>query len=84
MSEVALSWIESERLRIRRFQDSALTLFIAYRNDPEVACYQAQDFVGENPDDRRSDGRDAQVPARASGPCGQSPYADRGGNDGPT
>jgi hypothetical protein len=84
MSEGALTQFESGRLRIRRFKDFALTLFVAYRNDPEVACYQARDFVGENPDGRRPDARDAQVPARASGSRGQSPYADRGGHHGPT
>jgi RimJ/RimL family protein N-acetyltransferase len=49
--------LESERLRIRRFQDSDLDPFWNYRNDPEVARYQgwgvpytrekAKDFIVE-------------------------------------
>jgi RimJ/RimL family protein N-acetyltransferase len=35
--------LEAERLRIRRFQDSDLEAFLAYRNDPEVAKYQGWD-----------------------------------------
>jgi RimJ/RimL family protein N-acetyltransferase len=43
MSEVAFTLIESERLWIRRFKDSHLSPFMAYRNDPEVARYQSWD-----------------------------------------
>lgn len=35
--------LETERLRIRRFQDSDLESFLAYRNDQEVARYQGWD-----------------------------------------
>jgi hypothetical protein len=70
MSEGAFTQIESGRLLLRRFKDSALTLFVAYRNHPEVACHQARVFVGENPDGRRPAARDAQVLARVSGSRG--------------
>jgi RimJ/RimL family protein N-acetyltransferase len=33
--------IETERLILRRFRDSDLASFMAYRNDPEVARYQS-------------------------------------------
>jgi RimJ/RimL family protein N-acetyltransferase len=36
-------WLETDRLRIRRFQDSDMESFLAYRNDPEVARYQGWD-----------------------------------------
>jgi hypothetical protein len=36
MSEAAFTRIESERLWIRRFKDSDLAPFMAYRNDPEA------------------------------------------------
>lgn len=39
--------IESERLILRRFKDSDLAPFGAYRNDPEVARYQAWDSCDE-------------------------------------
>lgn len=32
--------LSSERLTVRRFQDSDLTAFLAYRNDPAVSRYQ--------------------------------------------
>jgi len=35
--------LETERLRIRQFQDSDLEFFIDYRNDPDVARYQGWD-----------------------------------------
>ena len=35
--------LETERLAIRRFADSDLEPFLAYRNDPEVARYQSWD-----------------------------------------
>ena len=47
MSEAAFTRIESERLRIRRFKDSDLAPFMAYRNDPEVARYQSWDSSDE-------------------------------------
>jgi RimJ/RimL family protein N-acetyltransferase len=47
MSEVAFTRIESERLRIRRFKDSDLVPFMAYRKDPEVARYQSWDYLDE-------------------------------------
>ena len=47
MSEAAFTRIESERLRIRRFKDSDLATFMAYRNDPEVARYQSWDSSDE-------------------------------------
>jgi RimJ/RimL family protein N-acetyltransferase len=47
MSVVAFTQIESERLWIRRFKDSDLAPFMAYRNDPEVARYQSWDSCDE-------------------------------------
>ena len=47
MSEAAFSRIESERLKIRRFKDSDLAPFVAYRNDAEVARYQSWDSCDE-------------------------------------
>jgi len=47
MSEAAFTQIESERLRIRRFEDSDLAPFMSYRNDPEVARYQSWDSLDE-------------------------------------
>jgi RimJ/RimL family protein N-acetyltransferase len=47
MSVVAFTRIESEHLRIRRFKDSDLASFMAYRNDPEVARYQSWDSCEE-------------------------------------
>jgi RimJ/RimL family protein N-acetyltransferase len=43
MSNAAFGRIESERLILRRYKDSDLDLFVAYRNDPEVARYQSWD-----------------------------------------
>ena len=39
--------IESERLILRRFEDSDVTPFVAYRKDPEVARYQSWDPCDE-------------------------------------
>src|SRR2546429_1649020 len=39
--------IESARLRLRHFQDSDLTLFMGYRNDPIVAKYQSWEGINE-------------------------------------
>src|ERR687895_1526806 len=47
MREAAFTRVESERLWIRRFKDSDLAPFIAYRNDPEVARYQSWDSCDE-------------------------------------
>ena len=47
MSEVMFTRIESERLILRRFEDSDLIPFVAYRNDPEVARYQSWDSCDE-------------------------------------
>ena len=47
MSEAEFTQIESERVWIRRFKDSDLAPFIAYRNDPEVARYQSWDSCDE-------------------------------------
>jgi RimJ/RimL family protein N-acetyltransferase len=47
MSEAAFTRIESERLWIRRFKDSDLAPFMAYRNDPKVARYQSWDSCDE-------------------------------------
>ncbi len=43
MGEATFTRIESERLLLRRFKDSDLVPFMAYRNDPEVAKYQDWD-----------------------------------------
>lgn len=47
MSETVFTRIESERLILRRFEDSDLTPFVAYRNDPEVARFQSWDSFDE-------------------------------------
>jgi RimJ/RimL family protein N-acetyltransferase len=47
MSEAAFTRIESKRLWIRRFKDSDLAPFMAYRNDPKVARYQSWDSCEE-------------------------------------
>jgi RimJ/RimL family protein N-acetyltransferase len=47
MSEAVFTRIESERLILRRFEDSDLIPFVAYRNDPEVARYQSWDSCDE-------------------------------------
>ena len=47
MGEEGFSRIESERLILRRFVDSDLEPFLAYRNDPEVARYQSWESVAE-------------------------------------
>lgn len=39
--------IETSRLRLRRFTDADLALFMAYRNDPEVARYQSWEGISE-------------------------------------
>ena len=47
MSGAGLIRFESERLILRRFTDSDLAPFLSYRNDPEVARYQAWDSCTE-------------------------------------
>jgi RimJ/RimL family protein N-acetyltransferase len=47
VSDEAFDRIESERLILRRFRDSDLAAFVAYRNDPEVARYQSWDSIDE-------------------------------------
>jgi RimJ/RimL family protein N-acetyltransferase len=47
MSGEGFTHLESERLTLRRFADSDLAPFLAYRNDPEVARYQAWESCTE-------------------------------------
>ena len=46
MSEATFTQIESERLGIRRFKDSDLVPFMAYRNYPEVAACESGETHG--------------------------------------
>src|ERR671916_2722740 len=39
--------LEAERVALRRFEDSDLAPFLAYRNDPEVARYQSWESCDE-------------------------------------
>jgi RimJ/RimL family protein N-acetyltransferase len=39
--------LETTRLRLRHFRDTDLPLFMAYRNDPEVARYQSWEGISE-------------------------------------
>jgi RimJ/RimL family protein N-acetyltransferase len=48
MSGQEFARLESERLILRRFADSDLAPFLAYRNDPEVARYQAWESCTEH------------------------------------
>ena len=47
MGDEGFTQLESERLILRRFRDSDLAPFVAYRNDPEVARYQSWDSIEE-------------------------------------
>jgi RimJ/RimL family protein N-acetyltransferase len=47
MGKAAFTRLESERLILRRFRDSDLAPFVAYRNDPEVARYQSWESFDE-------------------------------------
>lgn len=47
MGGKGFSSLESERLVLRRFADSDLEPFLAYRNDPEVARYQSWESCTE-------------------------------------
>src|SRR6266568_9440805 len=44
---VDFTTLETTRLRLRHFRDSDLPLFMAYRNDPEVARYQDWEGISE-------------------------------------
>ena len=56
------SILESERLRLRRFTDSDLEPFLAYRNDPEVARYQSWDSCTEREATAMIEGLKSQQP----------------------
>ncbi len=47
MSMAVFTTLETTRLRLRHFTDSDLVLFMAYRNDPEVAKYQGWEGISE-------------------------------------
>lgn len=45
---VTFTTLETARLRLRNFRDADLPLFMAYRNDPEVAKYQSWEGISES------------------------------------
>src|SRR5260221_2955319 len=47
MSMAVFTTLETPRLRLRHFRDADLALFMAYRNDPEVAIYQGWEGISE-------------------------------------
>ena len=47
MSMAVFTTLETTRLRLRHFTDADLALFMAYRNDPEVAKYQGWEGISE-------------------------------------
>ena len=47
MSMAVFTPLETTRLRLRHFTDADLGLFMAYRNDPEVARYQGWEGISE-------------------------------------
>jgi RimJ/RimL family protein N-acetyltransferase len=47
MNEVGFDQLETCRLIIRRFQETDLAAFLAYRNDPEIARYQSWDSYSQ-------------------------------------
>ena len=47
MSMAVYTTLETPRLRLRHFRDADLALFMAYRNDPEVARYQGWEGISE-------------------------------------
>jgi RimJ/RimL family protein N-acetyltransferase len=47
MSMAVFTTLETTRLRLRHFLDGDLALFMAYRNDPEVARYQDWEGISE-------------------------------------
>ncbi len=57
MSEATFTRMESKRLILSRFEDSDLTPFAAYRNDPKVARYQSWDSCDEHRRARTLPGR---------------------------
>src|SRR5437867_46891 len=46
-ARVTFTQIQTPRLLVRRFQETDLTPFVEYRNDPEVARYQGWDTIPE-------------------------------------
>src|SRR6266581_5364880 len=48
MSMAVFTTFETPRLRLRHFRDTDLALFMAYRNDPEVAKYQGWEGISES------------------------------------
>src|ERR1700736_3478605 len=48
MSVTNFTTIETPRLYLRRFRESDLPAFIAYRNDPLVAKYQSWEGISES------------------------------------
>jgi len=47
MPMAVFTTLETTRLRLRHFRDADLALFMAYRNDPEVARYQGWEGISE-------------------------------------
>jgi RimJ/RimL family protein N-acetyltransferase len=47
MSRADFTTIASERLVLRRFEETDIASFVAYRNDPEVARYQSWESCTE-------------------------------------
>ncbi len=47
MAMAVFTPLETTRLRLRHFRDADLALFMAYRNDPEVAKYQGWEGISE-------------------------------------
>jgi RimJ/RimL family protein N-acetyltransferase len=47
MAMAVFTALETTRLRLRYFTDADLALFMAYRNDPEVARYQGWEGISE-------------------------------------
>ena len=62
MGGEGFSSLESERLVLRRFVDSDLEPFLAYRNDPEVARYQSWEFCTEREATTMIEGLKSQQP----------------------
>jgi len=49
MSMAVFTMLETTRLRLRHFMDADLALFMAYRNDPEVARYHGWEGISHRP-----------------------------------
>ena len=62
MGGEGFSSLESERLVLRRFVDSDLEPFLAYRNDPEVARYQSWESCTEREATAMIEGLKSQQP----------------------